>query len=67
MNLALQFPLHPKRRRVMPRNWGAEPERRAIRSIDYRRTLYGQGLEPPPSMMQRNMRKQEEFRRGPLE
>jgi hypothetical protein len=63
MEYSTQFPLHPKRRRVMTRNWSAEPEDRVIRGIGYRRTRYGQGSEPPPSTMVRNMRQQEEFRR----
>lgn len=63
MDLGLQFPLHPKRRRVMPRNWSQEPEERSINSLQYRRTRYGQSQAAPASTMQRNMRKQQEFRR----
>jgi hypothetical protein len=62
MNFSPQFPLHPKRRRVMPRNWSQEPEERSINSLQYRRTRYGQGESAPVSLMQRNMRKQKEFR-----
>ena len=65
MNIATQFPLHPKRRRVMTRAWNVEPENRVIRGLDYRRSRYGGGSEPPPSTMQRQMRRQEEFRHGP--
>jgi hypothetical protein len=58
------IPLHPKRHRVMPRNWSAEPERRVVRNLQYR-TKYGQGIPAPTSPMIRNLRQQEEFRRVP--
>ena len=63
MNLATQFPLHPKRRRVMPRNWAAEPEDRMINNLAYRRTRYGQGLPPPGAEMATQMRQQADYRR----
>jgi hypothetical protein len=55
-------PLHPKRRRVMGRNWAAEPEKRMLRNLEYR-TKYGLGLPSPASSMVRGLREQEEFRR----
>jgi hypothetical protein len=63
MEFSTQIPLHPKRRRVMPRKWNQEPEERTINSLEYRSTRYGQGMTAPVSLMQRNMRKQQEFRR----
>jgi hypothetical protein len=58
----MAVPLHPKRHRVMTRNWAREPEARAQENLQYR-TRYGQGLPRPPSTMLRNMRQQEAFRR----
>jgi hypothetical protein len=55
-------PLHPKRRRVMGRNWAAEPEKRMLRNLRYR-TKYGLGIPAPNSMMVQNLREQEEFRK----
>lgn len=54
-------PLHPKRRRVMGRNWAQAPEKRMLRNLRYR-TKYGLGLPAPSSMMVRNLREQEEDR-----
>jgi hypothetical protein len=56
-------PLHPKRRRVMGRNWAAEPEKRMLRNLKYR-TKYGLGLPAPSSFMIQNLREQEEYRHG---
>lgn len=58
----MPVPLHPKRRRVMGRNWAAEPEKRMLRNLAYR-TKYGQGRPAPSSMMVQNLREQEEERR----
>lgn len=55
-------PLHPKRPRVMTRNWSAEPETRIIRNLKTRLTRYGQGAGAPVSNMIKNMRQQETFR-----
>lgn len=65
MNLATQFPLHPKRRRVMPRKWSAEPENRVISNLAYRRTRYGQGTPPPGAEMAQQMQEQANYRRTP--
>lgn len=62
-----RIPLHPKRHRVMPRNWSAEPETRVVENMKYRRTRYGQGIPAPPSSMVSNLRQQEMYRRTPLE
>lgn len=56
-----RVPLHPKRRRVMGRNWAAAPEKRMIRNLKYR-TRYGQGIPAPASMMMQNLREQEDYR-----
>lgn len=54
-------PLHPKRHRVMPRNWAAEPEQRMAGNLEYRANRYGGS--PPPTSMIHGLRQQESFRR----
>lgn len=53
-------PLHPKRHRVMPRNWSAEPENRMVGNLQYRVSRYGG--TPPPTTMIRGLRQREAFR-----
>lgn len=62
----MSVPLHPKRHRVMARNWKAEPETRMQRNLMYR-TKYGQGQPAPSSSMLRNLRTQEDARHNQVE
>jgi hypothetical protein len=58
----MAVPLRPQHQRAMPRNWAAEPEKRVIEHMMYRRARYGQSIPPPESRMIRNMRQQELYR-----